>query len=383
MHKFWRQILYKSRNIFNRQLSCMQGGKVCPCRDAKPNAESNAETAKPLRWGMAPVSLIADDFVTALKVLPYQHHVVTACTSTYHSVAQAFAAKHNIPHVYNSFQELARSPNVDVVYISSLNPFHLEICRMMLDHGKHVLCEKPLCMNEDQTLQLIGHSHSKGCFLMEGIWSRCVPAYQYIRKQIEADALGDVLNVKCTLGLPMQKVGRVMRRSLGGGVTLELGVYALQFALWVFGYAPSNVAANGKLNEDGVDEEANICMKFGLGRAAEIMLSSTKRFDNKAVIQGTKGCITVPDYWCPVKILDVNGAEKTFPLPKSDLSTYFPNRLALSFEAEEVRRCISEHKSQSDLFTHKESLELSYIEDQIRRQLGVIYTEDAVANFFK
>lgn len=83
------------------------------------------------------------------------------------------------------------------------------------------------------------------------------------------------------------------RRSLGGGVTLELGVYALQFALWVFGYAPSNVTANGKLNGDGVDEEANICMKFGPGRVAEILLSSTKRFDNKAVIQGTKGCITV------------------------------------------------------------------------------------------
>lgn len=45
---------------------------------------------------------------------------------------------------------------------------------------------------------------------MEGIWSRCVPAYQYIRKQIESDALGDVRNVTCTLGLPMQKVGRVM-----------------------------------------------------------------------------------------------------------------------------------------------------------------------------
>lgn len=91
----------------------------------------------------------------------------------------------------------------------------------------------------------------------------------------------------------------------------------------------------------------------------------------------------MPDYWCPVKILDVNGTEKTFPLPKSDLSTYFPNRLALSFEAEEVRRCISEHKSQSDLFSHKESLELSYIEDQIRRQLGVVYTEDEMANLFK
>ncbi|XP_067636600.1 trans-1,2-dihydrobenzene-1,2-diol dehydrogenase-like [Eurosta solidaginis] len=88
---------------------------------------------------------------------------------------------------------------------------------------------------------------------MEGIWSRCVPAYQYIRKQIENNALGEVLNVNCTFGLP---IGRVMRRSFGGGVTLELGVYALQFALWIFGYFPQNIMANGTLNRDGVDEEA-------------------------------------------------------------------------------------------------------------------------------
>ncbi|XP_054742889.1 trans-1,2-dihydrobenzene-1,2-diol dehydrogenase [Anastrepha obliqua] len=342
--------------------------------------KATTEIAKPLRWGMAPVSLIADDFVTALKVLPQKNHVVTACTSYYQSVAEAFAAKHNIPHIYKSFQDLASTDNVDVVYISSLNPFHLEISRMMLDHGKHVLCEKPLCMNEDQALQLIGHSHSKRCFLMEGIWSRCMPAYQYIRRQIESDALGDVFNVNCTFGLPMQKVGRVMRRSLGGGITLELGVYALQFALWVFGHPPHKVSASGKLNEDGVDEEAHIVLDFGSGLKAEIMLSGTKRFNNKAVIEGHSGSITVPDYWCPVKIIDANGEQREFPLPKSNLSTYFPNRLALSFEAEEVRRCILERKTQSDLLNHKESLALSSIEDQIRRQLGVIYSEDRAIN---
>uniref|UniRef100_W8C6X4 Trans-1,2-dihydrobenzene-1,2-diol dehydrogenase n=1 Tax=Ceratitis capitata TaxID=7213 RepID=W8C6X4_CERCA len=380
MHKFWLPSLQRTRFFSIRHLSCMQNGRVCPCSGTKSIDNKPTESEKPLRWGMAPVSLIADDFVTALQVLSDRHHMVTACTSYYQSVARTFANKHNIPHVYSSFEDLARSKDVDVVFISSLNPFHLEISRLMLDHGKHVLCEKPLCMNEDQVIQLIGHSHSKGCFLMEGIWSRCVPAYQYIRKQIEAGALGEVVKVNCTLGLPMQKVVRVMRRSLGGGVTLELGVYALQFAMWAFGYAPHNVIAHGKLNEDGVDEEANIVMKFGPEREAEIMLSCTKRFDNKAVIKGTKGSIVVPDYWCPARVIDVDGEEKEFPLPHSDLSTYLPNRLALSFEAEEVRRCISEHKAQSDLFTHKESLALSYIEDQIRRQLGVVYAEDETAN---
>ncbi|XP_067619888.1 trans-1,2-dihydrobenzene-1,2-diol dehydrogenase-like [Eurosta solidaginis] len=260
----------------------------------------------------------------------------------------------------------------NVVYISSLNPFHLEISRMMLDHGKHVLCEKPLCMNEDQTLQLIGHSHSKGCFLMEGIWSRCVPAYQYIRKQIESNALGEVLNVNCRFGLPMEKVGRVMRRSLGGGVTLELGVYALQFALWIFGYFPQNIMANGTLNKDGIDEEANIVLHYGPDRKAELMLSSLKRFDNKAIIKGTDGTMTVPYYWCPVKIIDVNGEEKEFPLTKSDLSTYFPNRLALSFEAEELPE-LAEVMAQHWKKTHKIVCRISgEMENDTHTELSIV-----------
>lgn len=72
---------------------------------------------------------------------------------------------------YSSYSELAEDTNVEVVYVGTLNPQHLEVALMMLEHGKHVLVEKPLCMNEKQARQLITTAN---LFLMGAIWSRAI-----------------------------------------------------------------------------------------------------------------------------------------------------------------------------------------------------------------
>lgn len=57
----------------------------------------------------------------------------------------------------------------------------------MLDHGKHILCEKPLCLNEKQARQLLEYAKSKKLFCMEAIWSRCFPAYEYVLNRIQVN----------------------------------------------------------------------------------------------------------------------------------------------------------------------------------------------------
>jgi len=65
-----------------------------------------------LRWGIAPVSLMADDFAAALSVLPEQHHRIVSCVAAYQSHALAFAERHQVENVYTSFEDLAKCPNV-------------------------------------------------------------------------------------------------------------------------------------------------------------------------------------------------------------------------------------------------------------------------------
>lgn len=73
-----------------------------------------------LRWGIAPVSLIADDFAKALNWLPKEHHQLTACAASYKTQAESFAKKHNIPKCYLSFEELAKSKDVGKPHNRSL-----------------------------------------------------------------------------------------------------------------------------------------------------------------------------------------------------------------------------------------------------------------------
>lgn len=78
----------------------------------------------------------------------------------------------------------------DVVYIGAVNNVHFEIGMMMLDNGKHILCEKPLCMNEKQAKQMLDHAKNKKLFCMEAIWSRCFPAYDFLKDRIKVTCSG-------------------------------------------------------------------------------------------------------------------------------------------------------------------------------------------------
>lgn len=98
---------------------------------------------------------------------------------------------------------------VDVVYIGSLNPQHYEICLLMLEHGKNVLCEKPLCLNRKQAKKVIQYAEMKKLFLMEAVWSRFFPAYQYLRKQIDSGVLGEIQEVDVEFGFALNEIDRL------------------------------------------------------------------------------------------------------------------------------------------------------------------------------
>lgn len=79
----------------------------------------------------------------------------------------------------------------------------------MLENGKHVLCEKPLTLNEKQTRKLVEIAKAKKLFLMEAIWSRCFPAYEELKNQIDSGVIGKVLYVQVSFGFPLDNIERL------------------------------------------------------------------------------------------------------------------------------------------------------------------------------
>lgn len=78
-----------------------------------------------------------------------------------------------------------------------------------MENKKHVLCEKPLGMNQKEIKEMIECAQENQVFFMEAIWSRCFPIYVDLRRHIDANAIGDVLYVYVAFGVPLQEVDRV------------------------------------------------------------------------------------------------------------------------------------------------------------------------------
>ncbi|XP_042216075.1 trans-1,2-dihydrobenzene-1,2-diol dehydrogenase-like [Homarus americanus] len=329
------------------------------------------------RWGIVSAGLISNDFVGALKALPEGEHRVVAVAARSLESAKKFASKYGVEKAYGSYDELARDPNVEVVYIGTIQTQHLPVASLMIQAGKHVLCEKPLCMNVKEVKQLIQLAKEKKVFLMEAVWSRFFPVYQELTRRIQSGEIGDVVQVICSFGKSIEDVTRMVRRETGGGATLDLGLYTVQFTTLVMGGdKPQKVLACGHLNDNGVDETISTSLVYSGRRVAS--LSSTIRGDlpSEGFVIGTKGTIKVNyPMWAPESLESSSGKYESL-LPKTGHIFNFENSQGLMYEAVEVRRCLNEGLLESPVMTHKESLTNAEVMEKMRTQVGVKFDQD-------
>lgn len=96
-----------------------------------------------------------------------------------------------------------------MVYVGAINTVHLDIGLMMLNAGKHVLCEKPLTLNEKQSKKLLEHAKAKKLLCVEAIWSRFFPSYRHLKHRLDNGDLGDIKEVEIEFGFDLQAVDRL------------------------------------------------------------------------------------------------------------------------------------------------------------------------------
>ncbi|XP_060112720.1 trans-1,2-dihydrobenzene-1,2-diol dehydrogenase-like [Heteronotia binoei] len=331
----------------------------------------------PLCWGICSAGKISHDFLVALKTLPSENHKVVAIASRELSRAQKYAQTHNIPKAYGAYTELAQDPDVDVVYVGVIHPYHLPCTLLFIQAGKNVLCEKPMGMNTTEVKAMVQAAQEKGVFLMEAFWSRFFPASEKLRSLLKQGTIGNVVMVHADFGLPLLTVPRCTEKDLGGGGLLDIGLYCVQLAYMVFeAEKPESIVASGFLHDTGVDKTGSIILNFSGSRQAVLTYTLTTNLPNRASISGTKGIIEVPStFWCPVQLV-VNGKNEEFPLPPPSQKLNFPNGTGLRYEAEHVRQCLLQGLKESPIMSHADSELVHFILDEVRRQLGMSYPQD-------
>ncbi|XP_023188777.1 trans-1,2-dihydrobenzene-1,2-diol dehydrogenase-like isoform X1 [Xiphophorus maculatus] len=305
------------------------------------------------------------------------HRQVVAIAARKLEDAEEFARKQSISKAYGSYEELARDPNVDVVYVGNIHPYHLKACLLFMNAKKNVLCEKPLAINTKEVKEILDSTKRNQVFFMEAVWTRFFPVSVEVRKMLAQGEIGEVKMVRSKFGVPVLHNRRVVEKELGGGALLNIGMYCLQFVCMVYnGERPESIQATGVCLDTGVDETVVVTLKFSEKRMAVFTYSSSIQLPNDAIIVGTKGTIQIPArMWCPTSLI-VNGKETQYPLPEPHFPLNFLNTTGMRYEAEEVRQCLIKGLKESPVMSHSDSLLLAELEDEIRRQVGVVYSQD-------
>ena len=201
-----------------------------------------------------------------------EHVEVTAVASRDLRRAQETAARCGAKHAYGSYLELAQSSDVDLVYIATPHTFHEQQAMMMMDHGKHVICEKPMAVNEREASRMIECARSNGVFLMEAMWTRFLPCIMDLVQTVRDGAIGEGRNIFGEFSWSSQAYDpedRLYNPALAGGGLLDVGVYPLMMCMQLLGNEPEMVQSLCRKSKEGVDLNTSVQMQYANGAVAQ------------------------------------------------------------------------------------------------------------------
>ena len=321
-------------------------------------------------WGIIGCGGISGKFAAGLKGLANARLVAAASRDA--SKAADFAEQWGFEKSYGSYQALAADPNVDVVYIGTVHPAHMENTLLCIDNGKNVLCEKPFAINALQAKKMIDAARLADVFLMEAMWTRFIPAVRQVRQWLNDGVIGDLSYFNAEFGLraKMDPDGRLFNPQLGGGALLDVGIYPVSLASMVFGGRPANIASIVEMGQTGVDEKAVMIMDHGENRFSNLACSINTRMGQEATICGTKGLIKLcKPFWHTLQLVLQMGDEegKVFEFPfEEPLNGY-------SYEAMAVMDDITNSRKENSIMPLAETLDIMETLDAIRQQWNLKY----------
>ncbi|NDV58456.1 Gfo/Idh/MocA family protein [Bacteroides sp. 519] len=321
--------------------------------------------------------IIGTNFITD-KVIEGAHFdsrfELVAVYSRTQERADIFAQKHSIPHTFTSLEAMASSPLIDAVYIASPNAFHAPQSILFMNHGKHVLCEKPLASNAKEVRKMLEAAKANKVVLMEAMKPTLTPNFLAIRNNIkELGTIRRYFSCYCQYSSRYDslKAGEVLnafKPELSNGAVADIGIYTIYPMVVLFG-RPKKVLATGLKLSTGVDGQGGINFEYE-GMNATVMYSKIADSTLPTEIQGEEGTITA-DRINIIKNVELkyrNGNSKNISAPDAIHEYYY--------EVAEFISLVEQGKTESEINSHEHSLITIEIIDEIRKQLDVVYPAD-------
>jgi predicted dehydrogenase len=251
--------------------------------------------AAPLRIGILGAARIAP--IALIKPAKANAEVVVAAVAARDvSGARAFAAKHDIARVHDSYQTLIAAPDVDAVYNPLPNGLHGRWTRAALAAGKHVLCEKPFTANAAEAREIAELAAKSDRVVMEAFHYRYHPLALRIEEIIASGELGKLERVDAAVCFPLPKFSDIRYNySLAGGATMDAGCYAVHMVRTFGGATPEVVSAQAKLRDSRIDRAMTAELRFLGGHTGLVRCSmwSSDLLQISARVVGSHGELRV------------------------------------------------------------------------------------------
>lgn len=324
-----------------------------------------------IKFAVIGTNWITQKFVQAAH--ESQSMQLTAVYSRNLDSAAQFAQEFGVETTYDSLDALANDSTVEAVYIASPNSLHCEQSILMMEHGKHVICEKPVASNIVEATRMFEVAEKNGVVLFEAYKSQFLPNFKQV--QLGLEKIGKVHKAHinyCQYSSRYQKYlngenPNTFNPAFSNGSLVDIGFYCVAATVALFG-EPENAQASAKLLESGVD--AHGCAIFQYPEF-DVTLAHSKVSDSYAPseIQGEQGAIIIDHIaeCTDVKIRYRDGSIENLTQVQSENS--------MSYEAQAFADCIGgDHTTQTD--AKQRALTVAKLITKMRQQVGVVYPAD-------
>jgi len=347
--------------------------------------------AERLGWGLLAAGNIAKAFATG--VAKSRTGRLMAVGSRSLEKAQAFAKEFGVPKAHGSYEALLADPEVQAVYIATPHPMHAEWAIKAAEAGKHILCEKPLGINQAQAMAIIEAARVNRVFLMEAFMYRCHPQTAKLLEIVKSGMIGPVRMIQATFSFCAgpNPESRLLANKYAGGGILDVGCYTTSMSRLIAGAAQglpyvtaSEVKGVAYLGATGVDEYAAAVMKFPAPAGQQPILAQVAtgvRLNQESCVRifGQDGWIHVPNPWIPAReggsvriIVSARGKTEEVQV-QSDQYLY-------GLEADVVADSLPNLQAAPPAMTWDDTLGNMYSLDRWRDSIGLVYEEEKPQN---
>lgn len=225
----------------------------------------------PLRFGVLGAARIVPNALLK-PAHAVEDAVVVAIAARDRDKARAYAGRHNIPRVLDSYAALVNDPGIDAVYNPLPNSLHHEWTIRALRAGKHVLCEKPLAANAREAEEMAQAADRAGRVLMEAFHFRYHPLARRVQEIVESGEIGAVRELEADFFIPLFLRPNDIRfdHALAGGAVMDTGCYCVNLLRGLGGGEPEVTAARARKISAQVDRLMFAELRFENGITAKL-----------------------------------------------------------------------------------------------------------------